>query len=140
MVSQAEDDGGARRLRGPTERDVFSLPTLHRSSKKQLLQLIQEYLSANGLRESAQILQREANLTIVTSTAKSLMHQTTSSGLTPNRGNPTQVVSPVTSRVGAGSVIPCGSGSVSRVLLSPQAGGAPMTAAAAATRPRSITP
>ena len=58
MVSQADDDGGARRLRGPTERDVFSLQTLHRSSvvaqtdirfsKKQLLQLIQEYLSANG--------------------------------------------------------------------------------------------
>ena len=140
MVSRADDDG-TRRLLGPNERN-FSLQTLHRSSvvaqtdirfsKKQLLQLIQEYLSTNGLSQSAQVLQREANLTVMTSTARSLMHQTSSGGLTPVRSNPAQVVSPLSTR---GGVIPCGPGSVSRVLLSPQAGGG-----AAASRPRPITP
>ena len=63
----------------------FSLEVLHRASvvaqtkitfpKKQLLQLIKEYLSSLGLTESAAVLQREANLALMNSTARDFVHK-----------------------------------------------------------------
>ena len=49
----------------------------------------------SSLSQSAHVLQREANLTIMTSSARSIMHQTSSSGplqamQTPTRTNPSQ--------------------------------------------------
>ena len=63
----------------------FSLEMLHRQSvvaqtkitfpKKQLLQLIQEYLQSQGLNETANLLSKEASLALMTS--KQLTHKMT---------------------------------------------------------------
>ena len=72
--------------------DDFSLELLHRASvvaqtkiqfsKKQLLQLIQEYLMSQGMNESANTLTREGNLAIMTT--KQLTHQKAMPSSTPS--------------------------------------------------------
>lgn len=54
-----------------------------RFSKKQLLQLIQEYLASEGLSDSASVLQREANIAVLNAPSnRSLMHRSVNN--TPN--------------------------------------------------------
>ena len=70
-----------RKLTGEND---FSLEMLHRASvvaqtqirfsKKQLLQLVQEYLTSQGLSETASVLQREADLAMKSSSANSSFH------------------------------------------------------------------
>ena len=83
-----------------TGENDYSLEMLHRASvvaqtkisfsKKQLLQLIQEYLTKEGLRDSASCLQREANLTLMTSSLKSLVHSKTTGGGGAAVGTPSE--------------------------------------------------
>ncbi|XP_059078551.1 DDB1- and CUL4-associated factor 1-like isoform X2 [Tigriopus californicus] len=71
----------------------FSVEMLHRASvvaqtkirfsKKQLLQLIQEYLASEGLSDSAAVLQREANIAVLNAPSnRSLIHRSVNN--TPN--------------------------------------------------------
>ncbi|XP_040569927.1 DDB1- and CUL4-associated factor 1 isoform X2 [Lepeophtheirus salmonis] len=82
-----------------TECNDFSIEMLHRASvvaqtkirfpKKQLLQLIQEYLASQGLNESVSVLQREANLALLTT--KNLHHNRstpTGNPITPSNSTP----------------------------------------------------
>ncbi len=74
------------RSRLPGEND-YSLDMIHRASvvaqtkinfpRKQLLQLIQEYLSSEGLSKSASILRKEAGLAIMTAKQAQLTHKGT---------------------------------------------------------------
>ena len=94
-------DGPRRLGGGGGGANDFSPEVLHRASvvaqtkirfsEKQLLQMMQEYLSSRGLSETATVLQREANLPPMASSSSSpscssrpaLMHQPTSAGGTP---------------------------------------------------------
>ena len=89
----------------------FSLELLHRQSvvaqtkitfpKKQLLQLIQEYLTSQGLHETASLLSREASLALMT--AKQLTHKMTTpitvatptmNGASPSQLSPAKISTP----------------------------------------------
>lgn len=114
MVSTG--DGGAQRLTGNSD---FSLEMLHRASvvaqtkirfsKKQLLQMIQEYVASEGLTETASVLQREANLAVMNApNNRALIHRhnsLTTPSATPN-GTPlraSQSTSNLTSPNNAGA-------------------------------------
>ena len=86
LLQMVSAQGGQAEKRRPilgTDCDDFSLELLHRASvvaqtkiqfsKKQLLQLIQEYLISQGMHESANSLTKEGNLAIMTT--KQLTHQ-----------------------------------------------------------------
>ena len=86
LLQMVSAQGGQAEKRRPilgTDCDDFSLELLHRASvvaqtkiqfsKKQLLQLIQEYLISQGMIESANTLTKEGNLAIMTT--KQLTHQ-----------------------------------------------------------------
>ena len=91
MVSAQGGQTDKRRPMIGTDCDDFSLELLHRASvvaqtkiqfsKKQLLQLIQEYLTSQGMHDSASTLSREGNLAIMKT--KQLTHQKSMISNTP---------------------------------------------------------
>ena len=92
MVSAQGGQSDNRRPILGTDCDEFSLELLHRASvvaqtkiqfsKKQLLQLIQEYLASQGMYESASTISKEGNLAIMAT--KQLTHQKSGSSNTPS--------------------------------------------------------
>ena len=111
LLQMVSSQGGPAEKRRPilgTACDDFSLELLHRASvvaqtkiqfsKKQLLQLIQEYLMSQGMHESAYTLSKEGNLAIMTT--KQLIHHksvlsntpssTSTSVTTPSRAHSSQ--------------------------------------------------